>query len=831
MSLVNSSIANLVNGVSQQPYALRLPSQCEEQINCLSSVVEGLRKRPPSRHEFRITEDQFSTDDVLDHQIDRDGTEQYKVLITNRSIKVFNLNTHEEVPVKFKNGRQYLDCGRPSRDLRAVTVADYTFIVNRTIKTASLDEVVEPYRPEALIWVRQGAYGCKYRVSLDGNRVIWTTPDGDGVGNSKPPQEEGDNPDTKNSTYDNAPPAVDTDGKTSPHMVATEYIAQQLKKLLQDHPKLSGKYQFDQKGSVVRIRSIAKDNKDGSKTYPDFTIYGSDSQGDTVLRVLKDRAHTLTDLPARCFNDFRIKIMGDSSTQFDDYYVRYSGQVTAGVWIEDRADQQRYKLDPTTMPYVLIRQSDGTFSFEQAQWDERKVGSASSNPLPSFLGRRIADLFFFANRLGFVAEDKVVMSRFGDFFNFFKASATQVLDTDPIDVAVSHTKAVDLQHAVAYQETLTLFSDGVQFQLRDAETTTAKTVGFTQTTEYDCSKHVRPVSNGAYLYFCHPRGENGAAVREYKVNKSESANSALDITAHVPKYIRGNIVTMASSPSENVIVATGSVEKNVLYIYEFFWQDDNKIQNSWSKWVFEEGTNILSASFIGSVLWMSIIRGTTLTVESFDLSPVVTIPGQDFDIFLDRRFDHTNAPPKYNGSRKETTIDPPYGFSATNSRLIIIAVGGDDFSEGYKVPWFGRDGKIIVDGRLEKFYIGVPYESRYTFSTLIMRQDTSSGESKAIVDGRLQLRKMALEFSNTGYMRVEVTPVKRQTYVYPWTGKTVGLFSNRIGRVNIASGIHQFPILSKNDQVTIEIVNDNHLPFAILSADWEGVYVTRSRRV
>lgn len=47
MPLVNKAISNLINGVSQQPETLRLPSQCEAQINGFSSVVEGLKKRPP----------------------------------------------------------------------------------------------------------------------------------------------------------------------------------------------------------------------------------------------------------------------------------------------------------------------------------------------------------------------------------------------------------------------------------------------------------------------------------------------------------------------------------------------------------------------------------------------------------------------------------------------------------------------------------------------------------------------------------------------------------------------------------------------------------------
>ena len=47
MTLVSTTIPNLINGVSQQPYALRLSSQAERQVNGYSSVVEGLRSVPP----------------------------------------------------------------------------------------------------------------------------------------------------------------------------------------------------------------------------------------------------------------------------------------------------------------------------------------------------------------------------------------------------------------------------------------------------------------------------------------------------------------------------------------------------------------------------------------------------------------------------------------------------------------------------------------------------------------------------------------------------------------------------------------------------------------
>ena len=48
MPLINHSIPNLINGVSQQSESLRLGSQAESQINGISSVVEGLKKRTPT---------------------------------------------------------------------------------------------------------------------------------------------------------------------------------------------------------------------------------------------------------------------------------------------------------------------------------------------------------------------------------------------------------------------------------------------------------------------------------------------------------------------------------------------------------------------------------------------------------------------------------------------------------------------------------------------------------------------------------------------------------------------------------------------------------------
>ena len=50
MPLINTSVPNLIQGVSQQSDATRFSGQCEEQENALSSVTGGLVKRPPLQH-------------------------------------------------------------------------------------------------------------------------------------------------------------------------------------------------------------------------------------------------------------------------------------------------------------------------------------------------------------------------------------------------------------------------------------------------------------------------------------------------------------------------------------------------------------------------------------------------------------------------------------------------------------------------------------------------------------------------------------------------------------------------------------------------------------
>ena len=107
MPLINRVIPNLVQGVSQQPEVLRLPSQASVQENGFSSVVEGLKKRPPTEYVAKISSN-TNFDSAYIHTINRDSSERYIVTFTNGALTVHTIDGTAKSVVS-PNGNAYLN--------------------------------------------------------------------------------------------------------------------------------------------------------------------------------------------------------------------------------------------------------------------------------------------------------------------------------------------------------------------------------------------------------------------------------------------------------------------------------------------------------------------------------------------------------------------------------------------------------------------------------------------------------------------------------------------------------------------------------------------------
>jgi hypothetical protein len=137
-ALVSRHIPALYNGVSQQNPTLRQPSQAEAQVNMYGSVQDGLRKRPPFQHLAQVTTADWSTAHV--HTINRDVSERYLVVVTGGDLKVFDAETGAEKTVAFPTGKGYLTIiggGNAEDSFSIDSIADYSFVVNKTVVTAT----------------------------------------------------------------------------------------------------------------------------------------------------------------------------------------------------------------------------------------------------------------------------------------------------------------------------------------------------------------------------------------------------------------------------------------------------------------------------------------------------------------------------------------------------------------------------------------------------------------------------------------------------------------------------------------------------------------------
>ncbi len=124
MGLVSGSVSSLVNGVSQQPPWLRLPSPGAVQENFMSSLVDGLNRRPPTEHIARIQTAPLDPSACFIHTINRSEAEKYSVVLTNTGIKVFDLNDGSLKTVNAPHGLGYLATTTPKTSFACTTIAD-----------------------------------------------------------------------------------------------------------------------------------------------------------------------------------------------------------------------------------------------------------------------------------------------------------------------------------------------------------------------------------------------------------------------------------------------------------------------------------------------------------------------------------------------------------------------------------------------------------------------------------------------------------------------------------------------------------------------------------
>jgi hypothetical protein len=514
----------------------------------------------------------------------------------------------------------------------------------------------------------------------------------------------------------------------------------------------------------------------------------------------------------------------------------------------------------------------------------RQAGDDFTNPFPSFVDQTINDVFFFKNRLGFVTDTSVIFSEADNYFNFFRTTTQQLLDSAPIDVGLSHTKVAILQHAIPFQEKLMLFSKQSQFVLRGADVLSPKTVAISPVTEYDISDSVEPVALGNYIYFTFKRNDF-EGMYEYFVDNNTELFDAEEVTQQVPKYIPNNVRKIAGSQQENTICIGVDSDLKTLYVYKYFWSNKEKIQSAWMKFTFDR--DVVGFDFIDSKLYMITKDTEGLHLEFLTLEDGLTDEGLGYPLLLDSRVDGNDVTvASYDASTKKTRISGiPYNVSlgtdieiytkigtqraitmvdnttvdVTGALASYVSNGGTVYkcvhtdpdtqvhtSTAATEPGTGADwtdywvvstdfssatawalGKTYNDDTY--FVIGKPYDMLYRFSNQAIKQPTERGGRSASDYTFQTIRNGSINYADTGHFVVEVTPEYRDTYKYVFNPDITGA-NLLLNEFEPQDGHFRFAVQGQPDKVTIEVKSDSALPCKLLAAEFESMVIPRSKR-
>ena len=729
MALTTRTLPALSNGISRQPAILRSPDQTEDELNTWGNIATGLGRRPPTETIRKLTG--LDLGDATVHHINRDISERYLVVIDTGVIKVFDEATGDEETVNAPLGWGYLDAAGPK--YRALTVADYTFIVNTTktveLKAAGQDEV---------------------------------TPDTD----------------------------LRFPGGTAPRNVNT---------------------------SIERIIAGWALQYQPNPAHPG-SITG------TVPSMDK--------LPDPPCSGCVYKVLGAKETSFVSYYVRGDGS----VWNETIAPSLQNAIDETTMPHVLIREADGTFTFAPFSWQPRRVGDAETNPQPPFIDRTIRDVLFYQNRLGFLVDESIVFSAAGDYGDFYRRTVLDYIDSDALAAAATTTDVAILDYAVPFADGIMLFSRQRQLSLTNGDSgLSAHSLAIQPVTKYIMAPEVRPEPLGSQVHFV-TDATGHASVQEYTRLAGADPTEAADVTAHVPGLIPQGVTQIISAPDMDALFilvrnAEDEADRSKLFAYQFFWDGDKKLQSAWRMWDFGDGKPV-SGAYVDASLNLLVERPDGFFLEKVNLAPNAKSENQDHLIYLDRQETIEGVYDAIEDTTTFTLMGTPDAETVTLVRSIGAAPAAESVINPADYTVVGSDITVPGDETSAAVTIGHPYETRVVLS----QQYPTDYQGNKLTSGRLQLHTFTIRLSDTAYTRAVVYPYGLAAatqdpglaHVTEFTGRTLGFAENVIGQRAYQTTPFTFSVAGNSKEARIELINDSPFSSTYTSAEWEGLFFSRA---
>ena len=558
---------------------------------------------------------------------------------------------------------------------------------------------------------------------------------------------------------------------------------------------------------------------------------------DDLMRVMQSSVNDVTRLPNQCKHGYIVKVSNSRMADEDDYYVRFDGENDrdgSGSWSECAKPGIPKTL--TNMPLVIQRTAlanpgtsseVATFTIKQFTYADRLIGDELTNPLPSFVNKRINKVLFFRNRLVFLSGENVVTSRPGTLGepDFFSESALTISSSDPIDISAASTFPSELFDGIAINTGLVVFSTNQQFLLASDDTVlNPDTAKLRSISTFNYNKDIAPISLGTTIGYVDNSGKF-SRFNEMANIAREGEPVVVEVSKIVPTTLPKNIDLLTNSRENGIILfAKSSATDCIIYGYKYLNVADKRQQAAWFKWklnrpilyhfIIDDEYYYLDADY-----YLQKIRLVQTTED-----PSIVQDNVDFLLHVDN---HTTVSGGSFNSATNTTTFSSVGWLNTvttpNHDLVVI----DTNTNSARV---GRYGKPTVSGTsftlpgewTDSYIIGYLYPYEVKFPTFYAtRRDGNS--SRADVNSSLVLHRIKFHFGKIGLYETTLERIGKTDYTEVYE-------STELDEYDVSDApyleeiIKTVPVYEKNTNVDVTLRSSHPAPATLRSVSWEGDY-------
>lgn len=630
----------------------------------------------------------------------------------------------------------------------------------------------------------------------------------------------------------------------------------------------------------------ATDNGDDFSDYT-FKIIGNgllitsnrkfklESSEGNLMQVFNDTVQNIALLPSQCQHDYRVKVVNSDTTD-DDYYVRFVGdndQDGTGYWEEYRAYDVLTTIDKDTMPHEMRRNEDGSFTVRPVEYAERFIGDDYSNPPPSFVGsytpqtdnadpignRYINGLVNFRNRFGFLSGENVILSRPGDYFNFFNNTALTVSPKDPIDVSVSDTESATLFSSIETNVGLVLFSENQQFLLgADADIFSPSTAKTKFLSGYRYNRANRPFKMGTTIGFLNQDRQNSRVYemqQQLRDGEPEVVELSKIVSSKLPPYI--NVVS--HSKGANLLMLSQRGTKDI-WCHRYFNTGTERLQSSWFRW--DMGNDIYYHTIHDDIIYFVKKIEEQLVLERIDLNKFVEDKqflkpnttgndDSDFDyvdytIYMDSWIKRRSVDTSSTAYQKLTYTLPyktPVSYTYNPSYIYVLwgesdGKANEGYTEksvttnNYEVSTYGNHLAWSISADI---YIGFGYEMQVELPTIYVTQKEGDNV-RSDTASSLTVQRLKFDLGRSGEVKLDwykdITANSRQesTLTFPLTSQESNELIYNHDALFTENRQITVPVYCKNTDLGVTLKSESPYPTTLISMTWEGNYTNKYYR-